>query len=290
VGELTDGCDANGRNEGNEMTEPVTVGFETTEGLSDACARGLRHLLLALVDTKLLLGYHYGEWTFGTPELEAAVANCSLAQAELGHVRLLCAVLSKHFDDDPDVLVERRPAAEFANVRFLDRPIRDWAGVVAANYVVDLAATRTLHALRDSAFAPLRMSVEKMLDEERFHLHHGRGWFRTLARRGDGDAEALAGHTVAALSAVLEWCGPSDDPEDRALVDAGIKADDNATVYRAVADEVLSLAAECGLSIPEPAPADLAGWTADNRRIGSGGPDEEILYHLRGSMNEIFKL
>ena len=77
------------------MTKQMTAEFETTEGMSPECAAGLRQVLMGCADSKLLLGFHYGEWTFGTPELEAAVASCSLAQAELGHVRLLHAVLNK---------------------------------------------------------------------------------------------------------------------------------------------------------------------------------------------------
>ena len=46
---------------------------------------GTRAALLACADTKLLLGYHYGEWTFGAPALEAAIAACSMGQDELGH-------------------------------------------------------------------------------------------------------------------------------------------------------------------------------------------------------------
>ena len=35
---------------------------------------------------------------------------------------------------------------------------------------------------------------------------------------------------------------------------------------------------------------DWNGWSPSTRRLGVGGPEEEILYHLRGSKNEVFKL
>jgi phenylacetate-CoA oxygenase PaaI subunit len=264
--------------------------FESLEGMPDACVRGLHHLLLACADTKLLLGYHYGEWTFGTPELEAAVASCSLAQAELGHVRLLHALLDRHFGDDPDALVERRPPDEFANVGFLDHPVTDWPGFVAVNYVVDLAVTRVLHALRHCAFKPLGMSVDKMLDEERYHLHHGRGWFRTLAARGGADRRALEAHVCAALGSVAEWLGPADEAEDRALVAAEVKAADNAALLAAVRQDVGELAGALGVAIPVTTAPSFDGWSPANRRIGGGGPDEAILFHLRGAKNAMYKL
>lgn len=273
-----------------EMRETGRREFESLEGMSDACVRGVHHLLLACADTKLLLGYHYGEWTFGTPELEAAVASCSLSQAEFGHVRLLHALLDRHFGDDPDALVDRRLPHEFANVGFLDHPVPDWPGFVAANYVVDLAVTRVLHALRHCAFRPLGLSVEKMIDEERYHLHHGRGWFRTLAARGGDDRRALERHVRTALASVAEWLGPPDEPEDRALVAEGVKATDNRALLAAVQHDVAELAETLGVAVAVAPPRSFAGWTPSNRRIGGGGPDEEILFHLRGAKNAMYKL
>ena len=271
-----------------DMGTIATFEFDSTDALDAVTARGLRHLLLACADTKLLLGYHYGEWTFGTPELEAAVASCSLAQAELGHVRLLHALLARHFGDEPDALIDRREPGAFANVRYLDEPIASWDGFVALNLVVDLAVTRTLHALRGSAFRPLRMSVEKMLDEERYHLHHGRGWFRTLAAR-DNHA-ALRRETARALDAVVEWFGPEHDEEDTALLAAGVKSAGSQSILRGVVVDVTALARDVGLALTAPVARDLSGWRPGNRRAGGGGPDPAILFHLRGTKNEVYKL
>lgn len=264
--------------------------FESIEGLNDAARRGLRNLLLACADTKLLLGYHYGEWTFGTPELEAAVASCSLSQAELGHVRLLHAVLKKHYGDDPDALIEDREAEAFANVSYLDHPVERWTGFVAMNAVVDLALTRMLHSLQGSAFRPVRMSIDKMLDEERYHVHHGRGWFRTLAGKAPEIRDRLQAETGAALTSVETWFGPEGDAEDAALVDAGIKAQPNPALFRAVVDDLHGLASDLEVDLSGATPAVFDGWQPATRRSGAGGPEQRILFHLRGSKNELFKL
>ena len=264
--------------------------YESLDGLNDTARRGLRNLLLACADTKLLLGYHYGEWTFGTPELEAAVASCSLSQSELGHLRLFQAVLKKHFDDDPDPLVERREPEAFANVAYLDRPIERWTGFVAMNAVVDLALTRMLHSLQGSAFRPLRMSIDKMLDEERYHIHHGRGWFRTLAGKEAEVRDRLQAHVGAALTSVETWFGPEGDQEDSALVEAGIKAQPNPVLFQAVVEDLRSLSTDLPVDPGAAAPASFDGWNPATRRAGTGGPDQQILFHLRGSKNELFKL
>jgi phenylacetate-CoA oxygenase PaaI subunit len=272
------------------MTTKAEREFESTQGMSDACAAGLRNALLAVADTKLLLGYHYGEWTFGPPELEAAIANCSLSQTELGHVRLLHAILRNHFGDDPDDLVEARSSSEFANVAYLDHDIGDWPGVVAANFVVDLAVTRLLHAMRGSSFKPLRMSLEKMLDEERYHAHHGRGWLRTLATRSDDARRAIEERVLSALNAVVEWFGPEDDEEDGALVAAGVKSETNPDVLQDFLADVARTTAPLGMTIEVQRPAASSEWDPRTRRTAATGPDEEILRHLAGSKNAIFKL
>ena len=264
--------------------------FETADALPAECRQGVRNLVLACADTKLLLGYHYGEWTFGTPELEAAVASCSLAQGEMGHVRLLHGCLQKQFGDDPDALIEQRDPAAWASLPFLDHAVPDWPAFVAVNWLVDLGVTRLLHALRGSAFLPLRMSLEKMLDEERYHIHHGQGWFRTLARRNDDTTATFVSHARTALASLTEWFGPDDEPEDLALVAAGCKSESNRQVLDALIGDVTAAAQPFDLDFAVERPSGWDGWTPGRRRIGGAGPDEEILYHLRGSKNAVFKL
>ena len=273
------------------MSDATMREFESLEGLGEAAAEGLHHLLWALADTKLLLGYHYGEWTFGTPALEAAVASCSLSQSELGHARLLHALLKKHWGEDPEALVEQRAPAAFANIAFLDAPIAGWPALVAMNAVVDLAATRVLAALEGSTFKPLRMSIGKMLDEERHHAHHGRGWFRTVGRQGGDDAERLRTAAGQALAAVAVWLGPGEDPGGRALLNAGIVSQSALDLLAALAGDVRHLADEAGVAVPSPTPAAFNGWDPRTRRTTSSrGPAEDIVFHLRGGANALFKL
>jgi phenylacetate-CoA oxygenase PaaI subunit len=273
------------------MTDATVHEYDSLDAMPAPAADGLYNLLWALADTKLLLGYHYGEWTFGAPALEAAVANCSLSQSELGHVRLLHALLKKHWDDDPEALVEERPPEGFANVAYLDAPVTDWPAFVALNAVVDLAATRVLAAFEGSAFKPLRMSVGKMLDEERHHAHHGRGWFRTLGCAGDDDARRLGAATGRALAAVAVWLGPADDPGSGALLAAGIIDQSPFDLFAAVANDVGRLAGEAGVAMPGPTPAGFQRWDPRTRRsAGSRGPAEDIVFHLRGGANALFKL
>ena len=272
------------------MSTVSTPEYETAEGLDEATAAAVHRQLRAIADTKLLLGYHYGEWTFGTPELEAAVANCSLSQSELGHVRLLDGVLKKFYADDPDRTLKDRPPEAFANIDFLDRDLAGWPGCIAMNAVVDFGITRLLHAMRNSTFRPIRQNVSKMLDEERYHVHHGRGWMRTWAARDEASRNALAAQVGEALHSVARWFGPENEPEDRALVAAGIKATSNWDIAAAVRSDVEQLAGDLDLPLLPAAAPEFGSWSATTRRVNDRGPSEEILAHLRGDRNDMFKL
>ena len=282
------------------MMKPTTHKiFESTEGMTQECKEALRYLLLACADTKLLLGYHYGEWTFGPPEIEAAVAFCSLCQSELGHVRLLHALLTKHYKDDPVKLVESAKPEEYANISYLDNEIKNWPDIVAANYVVDLAVTTFLLSMKTSSFKPLHMSLGKMLDEERYHIHHGQGWFRTLAKKSAETKQAIQKSAQVALAKVVEWFGPPDSGYDQVLVQAGIKSESNSEILDKYLSELGNLAAglevDLGLSKANGTwqlntTFDWNSWDPKTRRLTKTGPDPEILYHLRGSKNKVFKL
>lgn len=257
--------------------------------LESARREALRNLLVSVADTKLLLGYHYGEWTFGTPALEAAIANCSLSQTELGHVRLLHGLLKAHLGEDVDFLLGGRPAGEVAGVGFLDSDLPDWSAVVAATLVIDGALSLVLYSLRESAFVPLRNVVDKMLAEERYHAHHGRGWFRALAARGEATRALLRERVEGALESLAVWWGPEGDPEDALLVSSGIKNRSNSELASQLDEDILRLASECGVTLKPRKPAALEGWNPRTRRAGASQVSEEILYHVRGSKNEIFK-
>ncbi len=257
----------------------------------------LRNALVAITDTKLFLGYHYGEWTFGPPTLEAAIACCSMSQDELGHSRLLNGILSKHFGENPDSLLNDRTPEQFAHVSFLDRSLPSWSDLIAANVVVDVGLSLYLASFRNSSFDPLRVILDKMLEEEKYHLRHAEGWLRTIASRDEAARSQLAQSIERAFSSWVEWLGPDGVDEDEELVVLGVKRKSNAEVFRQYAGWLVPLVQGVGLTFPDAADLDRQrqqftwqGWQPQNRRCVKSVPDGDILRQLRGSKNEVFKL
>lgn len=251
--------------------------------------------LVALADNKLLLGYHYGEWTFGPPAIEAGIAACSMAQEEFGHTRLLHGVLKREFDLEIDPLADDRAPEELASIAFLDHPLRSWAELVAANAVVDLALSLELRSFEDGSFQPLARVVPKMLLEERFHAEHAEGWVRLIERQGGAPREALRVALRRALLDVAAFYGPPG--HDAELVREGARTLDDDALRRRLFARLAGL-------VEEPSAIGLAevdgawdldeaiawnGWEAGRRRLAPGGPDTEMLDELRGTKNVAFK-
>ncbi len=276
-----------------------TQSFASAKNLSPECREALHALLLAMADTKMFLGFHYGEWTFGTPALEAGIAACCMSQDEFGHLRLLHGCLSAQFGDSPSALLEKRTLDSFANVACLDRPLVKWADFVAVNLFADGALTVILSGLQKSAFAPVANFVDKMVEEEKHHLRNAQGWFRTLATYNSQTKAALEEASRWALAPTLEWLGPVHHAMPQTLEQNGIITASWETLRQRFLDWVGALAYDQKIAIgleqtnghwTPTFPLDFSQWNPRVRRCTPTQPEEKILYHLRGSKNAIFKL
>ena len=254
----------------------------------------LRATLVALSDSKLLLGYHYGEWTFGPPAIEAGIAACSMAQEEFGHARLLNGILKRELSLEIDPLADTRPSDQMAAIAFLDRPFESWADVVAANAVIDQALSLELSAFA-GGWEPLARVVPKILLEEKFHYAHAEGWIRLIEQDGGQTRELIDRSLARAIEDAAAFFGPPG--HDAALVAAGIKriADDELRqrLFRRIAALVVEPTA-VGLTDSEGAwdltqPPAWSSWKLARRRLAAGGPAQDMLDELRGTKNVAFK-
>jgi ring-1,2-phenylacetyl-CoA epoxidase subunit PaaC len=270
------------------MMAGETAGQTAGETASDqAPARGAtRDLVLALADTKRLLGYRYAEWMLGAPELETGIACSSMAQDEWGHARLLYALL-REFGDDPERLEHGREGHEYHSMEVLDSGAATWPDLVALMALADEAITTQIEALRGSSHESLRQRVEKVLEEEKFHSAHGAAWFRRLAGGSDASRAALTDAVDRVLDSVVAWFGPGSE-RAHALEGAGVvDAAGPALAARYLARvapllEMVERQAQSGRAEPGPE------FDESRRRGRSGGPDAETIRKIRGDRNRAF--
>jgi ring-1,2-phenylacetyl-CoA epoxidase subunit PaaA len=267
-------------------------GFRTAGDVPMELRADLAALLLSLADNKRLLGMRYAEWLLGAPTLEAGIACSAMAQDEWGHSRILYAML-KDFGEDPGRLEHEREATEYLNSELLDDPPAEWAGLVALNFLLDAALSVQIEALKDSRFEPLHYKVRKVLEEERFHFEHGRGWVARMAQTRAG-GEALKAALTPAWESCLRWFGAPGGELVGRLAGAGI-CDAGSDELRSrwlgrvgpfVEEAGLGLARRAGdgqwQSVTDP---DWSGWDGSRRRSGDGALNAETLAGVRGDKN-----
>jgi phenylacetate-CoA oxygenase PaaI subunit len=271
------------------MSQRETAGYRTAADVPEELHTDLAALLLSLADNKRILGMRYAEWLLGAPTLEAGIACSAMAQDEWGHSRILYAML-KDFGMDPGRLEHEREAEAYVNIELLDEPPATWAGLVALNFLLDAALSTQVESLKDSRFEPLHYKVRKILEEERFHFEHGRGWLDRVAQTEKG-REALAESFGPAWTSCLRWFGADDGLVARLagaeVSDAGpeeLRARWLTRVAPAVAEAGLDLAKRSNGTWAMP-DLDWAQWNPSRRRTGDGRLNDETLAGVRGDKN-----
>lgn len=204
--------------------------------------------LQALADDEVVLAQRLSEWVAHAPILEEDIAIANLAQDELGHAKLYLELRRELDSSDPDRLVFFRDPLEYGNAVLVELPKGDWAFTMVRQYLFDLYEKTLLEALRESAHAPLAEAAERILKEERFHLHHSALWVERLAL---GTEESHA-RTQKALDLLFPYARQLFQPlpGEEALVEAGVFPD-----LQALLPQYLEAATghfkRLGLALPE---------------------------------------
>lgn len=282
------------------MSETMTdARIDKAAELPDDARDALRALILALADSKRVLGLRYSDRMLGAPTLEAGIAASSMAQDEWGHARLTYALLGD-FGEEPKALEHERPAAEYRSHTALDTGFDSWSDFIACMLLVDGALTAQYGALVGSRYAPVQNRVQKMLDEERFHFQYAAGWTRKIAAVAELRDE-LAASLARYLPAALQWLGDDSAPGLRRLVDEGLVTADAAALRARFLAKVGPVLEEAGLAeglgltrrdggaFTYEGSLDWAGWDESTRRAG-GTLDEATAARARGDKNRALLL
>jgi ring-1,2-phenylacetyl-CoA epoxidase subunit PaaC len=274
-------------------TTDTTAAIDSAAALAPETGAALRDLILALADSKRILGLRYSDRMLGAPSLEAGIAASSMAQDEWGHARLTYALLSD-FGDDPKTLEHGREPAEYRSTDALDAELGTWAEMIAGALLVDTALTTQYAALAESRYRPVFNRVQKLLDEEGFHFQYAAGWARRLAE-APGTRAKFAAALRARLPLVLRWFGRADDAASARLVADGIVRCGPDELRRHFLAQVAPVLAESGLAGEIGLRQDEGGWSHaeepdwsgwdDARRRGAGQPADALIARARGDKN-----
>ena len=257
-----------------------------TEKVKETLPKGtedeFKSLLLAISDTKLLLGFHFGEWTFRTPSLESGIATCNFAQDELGHVRLFHGLLKNHLNESDATLIHERPAENYNSVVCLNSNISSWLELITYSAVIDGGVTILLESMSDSSFRPLRERVGKILQEEKFHSDYSGAWITSLVNDAEGGSELVGDVFKKAVPAFANWLNKLNVSN---LIKAGVlktSLDESLGISFKKFEE---LAKNAKFELPE-----LSEAASDGGADYPQYPQEEIIYSLRGEKNVVFRV
>jgi len=264
--------------------------YERTEDLAAELRPDLADWLLAIADSKSLLGLRYAEWSTGAPELEADVTISAMAQYEMGHSRLLRGVLAR-MEEDPRTKARSTDMLTWRNMASLDRPAPSWIEVVALNGLVDALLTVNLEAAMNGELAPLAQRLRKAVSEEEYHMLHARAWFERMWMAPPEIVERFSQAIQDVWADCLAWFGPlgADNSLDR-LAAAGVLAGDAATLRERFIARTMPLMQGLDVGavadgdrwwlIAEP---DLEGWDPASRRLSPPDFDQESFAMLTGA-------
>ncbi len=252
--------------------------------LPEDARRALQRLILALADTKRLLGIRYSDWLLGAPSIESGIAASSMTQDEWGHARLLYAML-KDFGVHPVTTEHERQAAEYCSAACLDGEFTDWAAVVAGIVVVDGTLSMALEGFAAGCYEPARSRVPKMLAEEEFHRDLGFAWLRQLGE-GNDEARLLVGVAVESMLPDAVTCLLPIDGHAQLLAQHGLAADPS-EAREQLARRLEDPLSRFGISVmADPAVPD--DWIVERSRP-RGAPDDDAVERARGDRNrELF--
>ena len=235
----------------------------------------------AIADTKLLLGQRYGEWMLKGPNLEDDISGASNAQDEIGQVRQLFRLLKRQGVDDEWLESERAPE-EYANAATLDTEAGAWPTFIVQVALTDRAAWLLLDAIDHDDFTGM---VQKMGEDEYFHLEHHDGRLETLAA---DQPEAIEAALERYMPKILAFVGPATyDAASDPLVEAGFTDRPAAEVRGAIHEHYVTLFEGTDVSVPplDDGVPDPDSWDETRRRTGDGHVDPGVVDQLQGVSN-----
>lgn len=179
----------------------------------DEC-KTVESLLRRLADDELIAGEQCIEWAVVAPTIESDVSIASIAQDELGHARVWYTILEDFGYTENDLIYERDPN-DFRHSTLVELPVDEgnWAETIVRMYFYDTAEQLRLESLAGSSYRPLGTRVQKILDEEDYHVEHAENWLERLAANDDGQTRLQNAVDRFFGPAQTLFAGPDDATE-----------------------------------------------------------------------------
>jgi ring-1,2-phenylacetyl-CoA epoxidase subunit PaaC len=145
--------------------------------------------ILSIADNSLILGQRLGELCGHGPSLETDIACTNISLDLLGQVRSYYQYAAKITGDNrtEDDIAMLRQEREYLNVLLVEQPNKDFAYVIARQFLFDAFHNLLLSELQRSTDQTLAAIARKSIKEVSYHLRFSADWIKRL---GDGTAQS----------------------------------------------------------------------------------------------------
>jgi len=189
--------------------------------------------LLAVADTKLVLGNWYAECVMNGRSLPDFAAILGMCTANYGHTRAIFQYLTAHGRDYVHLERGRGPDG-IHSMNLLDEAPADWEDFMVATWLAELASWMMISGFLGHADRAIAGLAKKIGQETYYHLKYADGWRRVI---GEGKAEAarFQKHFERRYPLALQWFGPVNAADE--VYKAGLRDMDIRKIREAFARE-----------------------------------------------------
>jgi len=187
----------------------------------DASRRPLAASLVALADTKLVLGNWHTTCVLNAKSLPDYSALLAMGGAAFGHARALYDYLTA-FGLEYALLERGRDAGAIHSQAVLDAPPEDWQDFVVTVYLADQICWLQAERYLSHPDRTLSGLARRIGEETYFHLKYATGWAAEFAR-DEASARRARDALLRRYPAALAWF-PGDDGHAPAQRQACAKA------------------------------------------------------------------
>lgn len=130
-----------------------------------------------IADNKFILGDRLVEIGISGPNLEATLSSIAMAQAELGHARLMYKWANELQDlNGSKIEVRGQTGKAFPTVVHTS----NWISLIAGLYAVNLAVDHVMKVVINTNHPEVNTPFSKMLKEQEEHLLYSKSWCKQL--------------------------------------------------------------------------------------------------------------
>lgn len=190
--------------------------------------------LLAIADTKLVLGNWYAVSTHNGKSIPDYAALLAIGAASFGHARALYQYLGS-FGLGYSFLERGRTAEGIRSMHLLDQAPKSWPDFIAGTFLAEQATWLLASGFLSHPDRALAGIAKRIGEESYFHLKYASGWARVF---GAGDAGQFTDALISRYADAIGWFGTSDID---ILYAQGVRQSGFAEIRRSFTDEVVKL-------------------------------------------------